>query len=388
MTKASRTSRSPAPVAISDRGLNRTTLLRQSLLERATEDPATAIKRLAGLQAQHAKSPYIALWSRLRDFAIPDLEKALEDRTVVKASAIRNTLHLVAAEDYPPFSIASAVARIAAWRPSASRAGVDTAELHRRMLRSAGEPRTIAELEGDLESLASDASLAPFVPSGVRHVAFLMASAHGGLVHVPPSGTWDAFGKPSYIDAEVWLPKAERPEPDGALRTTIERYLGAYGPASEADIGRWLGQPRLAPIHEAIDALGERIRRFRRPDDREVVDLEGAPLATGDEPAPSRFLARWDSVILGYETRDRILPPGLASTVIKKNADIRATFTVDGFVAGTWSVTTSRGSTTLEIKPAATVTKTAKAELTDEAERLVQFMARGANATVVRWIYG
>ena len=385
MTSVSAASRPAAVQAISDRALNRTTLLRQSLLHRSTDRPAVAIHRLAGLQAQHAYSPYIALWSRLDDFAIPDLEKALEDRSVVKASAIRNTLHLVAAEDYAAFSVASAVARIANWRPSASRAGVDTAELHRRMLRFASEPRTIAELEGDLEALASDASLAPFVPSGVRHVAFLMASAYGWLVHVPPSGMWDSFGKPRYIDSGVWLPKAMRPEPDEALRTTIERYLGAYGPASEADIGRWLGQPRPAPIREAIEALGKRIRRLRGLDDRELVDLEGAPLAKGDEPAPSRFLARWDSVIIGYEARDRILPPGLAPAVIRKNADIRATFTVDGYVAGTWSVTASGGSTTLEVRPAATLPKAARTELTDEAERLVRFIGRDAKGHEVRW---
>ena len=64
--------------ALTDRQLNRTTLMRQSLLERATGNPTAAIHRLAGLQAQYANSPYIALWSRLQDFAIADLERALD----------------------------------------------------------------------------------------------------------------------------------------------------------------------------------------------------------------------------------------------------------------------------------------------------------------------
>lgn len=371
---------------MSERGLNRTTLLRQSLLERAADGPADAIHRLAGLQAQYANSPYIALWSRLRDFEIEALEAALDDRSVAKASAIRNTLHLVAAEDYAPFIAASSIARVANWRPSARRAGIDTEALHQRMLAFASEPRTIAELENNLETMASDASLAPFVPSGVRHVAFQMASAHGWLVHAPPSGRWDAFGKPRYVDAGVWLRKTKRPEPDEGLRITIERYLGAYGPASIADVGRWLGQPRPAPIREAVDALGDRIRRLRGPDDRELIDLADAPLATGDEDAPVRFLARWDSAILGHEVRDRILPAALASTVIKENADILATFTVDGLVAGTWSVATSAGTTALEVNPAARVAKTAKSALTDEAERLVRFIAREAGRTEIRWV--
>src|SRR5204862_1288853 len=99
-------------------------------------------------------------------------------------------------------------------------------------------------------------------------------------------GRWDSFAKPRYIDATAWLPNAIRPGPEEALRIAIERYLRAYGPASVADAGRWIGQPRLALVREAVAALGDRVRRFRGPDDRELVDLVDAPVATGDEPAP------------------------------------------------------------------------------------------------------
>jgi hypothetical protein len=366
------------------RQLNRTTLVRQSLLERAAEEPAAAVFRLAGLQAQYPNSPYIALWSRLRDFRIDALEGALRDRSVVKASTVRNTLHLVAAEDFPFFSVASTSARIANWAASARRAGVDTTELHRRLLRFAHEPRTIAEMEADLEHLASDASLAPYVPSGVRHVAFQMASAHGWLVHAPPSGFWDSFAKPRYIDAGVWLPDAKRPDLDTALRESAVRYLGAYGPATLADIGRWIGQ-RVGPIRRAVATLGDRIRRFRGPDGGEWLDLVDAPIADGDEPAPPRFLARWDSVIIGYEARDRILPPALAPVVVRrKNGDFLPSFTIDGFVAGTWSTSSDRERLVVELAPAARIAKADRAAIEDEAQRLARFVSRGGLADV-RW---
>ena len=177
-----------------------------------------------------------------------------------------------------------------------------------------------------------------------------------------------------------------RPEPVDALRMAIERYLGAYGPASVADIGRWIGQPRLPRVREAIDALGERICRFRGMDDRDLVDLVDAPLADGDEPAPGRFLARWDSVIIGYEGRDRILPVSLAPTVIKrKNGDFLPSFTVDGLVAGTWSVTSGSGTTTLEIRPAGPVPAATRNQLSEEADGLVRFIARDAGRIEVRW---
>ena len=216
------------PETITARQLNRTTLLRQSLLDRSNEDAVTAIGRLAGLQAQYANSPYVALWSRLAGFAIGDLERALDERTVIKASVMRGTLHLVATRDYPALSVASSAARIASWRPSASRLGVETGELHRRLLEFAHDPRSIAEMETELEKILPDDALAGKVPSGARHVAFRMAEAHGWLVHVPPSGYWNSFAKSRYVDAGVWIPDATAPDADdGAARgrRTISGYL-------------------------------------------------------------------------------------------------------------------------------------------------------------------
>jgi hypothetical protein len=367
------------------RQLNRTTLLRQSLLERAAEDPVTAIHRLGGLQAQYANSPYIALWSRLRNFRIEALESALNNRSVVKASAIRNTLHLVSADDYPFFNEARSVARTANWAASARRAGVDPGQLHRRLLSFAREPRTVAEMEGDLEELASDASLAGSVPSGVRHVAFQIASVHGWLVHVPPSGHWNEFGTARYIDAGVWLRAAKRPDFDDALRALVERYLGAYGPASVADIAKWAGQPRLPKVKEAIAALGDKILRFRGPDDRQLVDLVHAPVATGDEIAPARFLARWDNVLIGYDFRDRILPPDVVPMVVKRNGDFLPSFLVDGFVAGTWATGSENGKLVIQLVPSGKVAAAARAELEAEAGELARFIARDDRPTDVRW---
>lgn len=375
-----------SPTALTDRQLNRTTLLRQSLLERSNEDAVTTIGRLAGLQAQYANSPYIALWSRLAGFAIADLERALDERTVVKATVMRGTLHIVAAGDYPAFSVASSAARIANWRPSASRVGVETAELHRRLLEFAHEPRSIAEMETELEKILPDDALAGKVPAGVRHVAFRMADAHGWLVHVPPSGRWNAFAKPRYIDASVWLAGATRPDPEEALQVAVERYLRTYGPASDADTGKWIGQPRLPKVRAALAGLGDRIRRFRGPDGRDLFDLAEAPLASGDEPAQVRFLARWDSAIIGYDRRDRILPDAVAGDVVRaKNGDFLPCFTVDGYVAGTWSVATTPAVAILEITPSVPVPVAARTELIEEAERLVQFIAPESVRHAVSW---
>ena len=71
-------------------------LRRQHLSERA---PAKALVAVAGdmtgAQAQLLSAAELSLWSRIRDLRIADIEAALNERLLVKASCMRHTLFLV-----------------------------------------------------------------------------------------------------------------------------------------------------------------------------------------------------------------------------------------------------------------------------------------------------
>src|SRR5881409_658226 len=89
------------------RELNRAMLARQLLLERASIGIVAAIERLAALQAQWAPSPYVALWSRLKDFRREKLWSAIERHEVIRARLMRGTLHLVSARDFYAYAVAT-----------------------------------------------------------------------------------------------------------------------------------------------------------------------------------------------------------------------------------------------------------------------------------------
>lgn len=379
-----------APVdRLSERALNRTTLLRQRLLARPRSSVVDAVSALAGLQAQSTPSPYIALWSRLDGFAIGDLIAALDDRSIVKATLMRSTLHLVAATDYPAFAVPSAVAGAANWEPTIRRAGVDAAGLHAGLLAFASTPRTVAELEAHLDAEAPDDVIAASAPRGVTHVAYRAISARGGLVHVPPSGVWGGSGKARLIDARTWLglDLATQPGFAAALSLVVRRYLTAYGPASVADIARWSGQRAVGPLRGVIEGMGDAIHEVEGPDGRRLLDLADLPIASGDEVAPARFLARWDSVILGYERRERILPDVLAPSVVRRaHGDVLPSFTVDGLIAGTWSTAADRTGATIELRPMRRVDAADRRAVTDEAERLIRFVEPQAVDHRVGWV--
>ena len=85
--------------------MRRALLARQLLLERATLDIPEALERVGGLQTQYAPSGYVGLWTRLRGFERAALTRALEDRTVVQATLMRGTIHLVSAREFWLFAM-------------------------------------------------------------------------------------------------------------------------------------------------------------------------------------------------------------------------------------------------------------------------------------------
>ena len=78
------------------RALNRALLERQLLMRRAPGmSAADAIEHLVGMQAQSPQAPYIGIWSRAASFRPTTLERALEREEVVRATLLRQTIHLV-----------------------------------------------------------------------------------------------------------------------------------------------------------------------------------------------------------------------------------------------------------------------------------------------------
>jgi winged helix DNA-binding protein len=361
------------PRVLSDRELNRALLARQFLLKRSALSPVTAIERLAGLQAQWAPAPYVGLWSRLTKFAIADLEHALAARTVVKATLMRGTLHLVSAKDYPALSVATTRARPERWAPAARRLA-DADSIHRATIRYARTARTREELSAFLETQGVTADLS-------RPMLWWLIASRGWLVHVPPSGTWAHRVSGDLVAADAWIRSAREPELDAAVRITVQRHLAAFGPATVGDVSSWSSMS-TPPIRAALDALGPRIRTFTDPRGRTLYDLKGAPLPAADTAAPVRFLPKWDSTLLAYAPpeRVRILSEAHRSTVIGKNGDVAQTILVDGKVAGTWSVTAKAREAIVVASPFGRLAKADRAALVDEGERLARFVAPGSTS--------
>ncbi|MEO8275204.1 MAG: crosslink repair DNA glycosylase YcaQ family protein [Thermoanaerobaculia bacterium] len=93
---------------------------------------------------------------------------------------------------------------------------------------------------------------------------------------------------------------------------------------------------------------------------RELFDLPAAPRPAGATAAPVRYLPEYDNLLLAHDDRSRIFAPEHRPRVTLKNLQVRATFFVDGFVAGTWRVESKKPAATLVVEPFKVLKREAK----------------------------
>jgi hypothetical protein len=352
------------------RELNRATLARQLLLERASLTPLDAIKRLAGMQSQLPNPPYIGLWSRLDAFQRPDLTSLLEQRQVVRTSMMRGTIHLLTAEDYLHFRPALLPLHtrdLNAYFAKKPPVGLEKDHLIAEIQAYIQEkPRTNVELR---------AKIAELIPNMGERLLYVVRISLP-LIQTFPGGVWGVGGSPSYTEATTWLGRSFVSEAEG-LRTLIYSYLAAFGPASVKDLQMWSGLSRLSP---AVDALRAELLTFRDEEGRELFDLPGAPLPEADRPAPVRFLPDFDNLVLAHDNRQRIIADAYRPYVFPGYSLVLPTLLVDGFVRGVWKIERTPTGAKLLIQPFEPLTRKVQEEVQEEGERLLSWVVEKATS--------
>jgi hypothetical protein len=282
---------------------------------------------------------------------------------------MRSTLHAVSLEDYRHFL----PALLPMFRTLRRRLGNDpprierVAELADASLAFASEPRSNVELRDHATALDPDIA---------RDVAWWLIRRYAAFVNVPDGATWSFGRRPIYVDASVWLDGAAFADESAAVTHLARRYLAAFGPASMADAAAWSGLPiaRLRPGFAAQEAGGELVR-FADERGRELLDLADAPRPDGDFPAPPRLLPMWDSLLLAYADRTRVISDDHRRVVVARNGDTLPTFLADGRVAGLWWAEADGPTTRVVLEPFGRLARPDRLALEREGERLAAFVA-------------
>ena len=195
-------------------------------------------------------------------------------------------------------------------------------------------------------------------------------------MQVPPRGLWRRTAQATWTTAEAWLGEPVEAEP--SVDHVVLRYLAAFGPATPRDFATWSGVSGAAAIFER---LGRRLRVIEAEDGRELYDVPDGPLPDADTPAPPRFLPEFDNVLLAWADRTRVIPERFRDRQVGLVG--RPVVLVDGTVAAFWRV----DGGTLLIEPFVRIARVDRTAVTEEGERLLDFMVPDAPKRVVRFPY-
>ncbi len=355
------------------RALNRATLARQLLLARESVTPLAAIERLVGLQAQAPRPPFVGLWTRLKDFKREDLLRLLKQKKVVRATALRGTLHLLSARDF--LALRGALQPALDWAMQS---------LLRERAKGLDVPALTEAATGffDRQPATFDAlrdHLVARYPKGDDRAMGFAVRCCLPLVQVPNDERWGFPSAPPFAVAERWL--GEPVDPEQKPHALVLRYLAAFGPATATDAQCWSA---LRGLKEAFEALRPKLVTFRDDRKRELFDLPRAPRPGPDADAAVRLLPDFDNLVLSHEDRRRVLADAHRSAVVTKNLLVRATFLVDGFVAGTWKVERKKAAATVVLEPFGALPPKSRRALEEEALRLLEWVEEDAAQRSVR----
>jgi len=322
--------------------------------------PVEVTSALAGVQAQVASSAHQVLAVRSGSPGGIDVERLLwTDRVLVKTWAMRGTLHLLPAAEWPEWValLSTREWRITpAWVKYHGVTAEELAEVTAAVPEAlAGGPLTRDELADQVAELTGHAHLSEQLRSGWTAV-FKPAAAQGLLCQGPPRD-----GNITFVDPARWLgrqaTRAAR-DPEKAIATVLSRCLDVYGPATVQDVARWLGvQPKPARLLLARHA--DSLVQVELAGQKAWLTPDGAAAIADAAPADGVWLLPgFDPYVLApISHRAEIIPAGKVDAVSRAAGWISPVLLVDGRIAGTWEPSTAAGVTTVTLTPFAKLPK-------------------------------
>jgi hypothetical protein len=336
--------------------------------------------RIAGLHAQVLSSAELTLAARVEDLEPDAVRHALwSERSLVKTWAMRGTLHLLPAAEFPLWQAARSTHR--PWEAGAWQRGfgVTLAELERLNGAVAqaleGQLLTREELADRVGELTGSKRLGDKLRESWG--ALLKPAAALGLVcFAPGKGQQVRFTRP-----DTWLGGWTDHDPDQAMDEVTRRFLAASGPVTREDFARWWGMPSPARGARLLQRLGGEVARVEvegaaayalAADLPGLAEAGGRGKAAGAGSRTVRLLPAFDQyVITATLHADRLMPGPFKARVYRPQGWLSPVLLVGGRMDGVWRQETKGRRLQITIEPfagppPARVRRAAEAE----AERL------------------
>jgi len=339
-------------------------LRRHHLLDQSAKDLVTICRDVCGVQAQIMSAAQLQLWARNHAITPAVVNDALwKTRSLVKTSLMRQTLHLVPADEFPLYIAAHKNARAKAVLSIMARCKITREEA------DALSALILEELKaGPAPRAAITAAVRPKVSKRLR----VWMDKVWSIVRLPVIEGHVCYGpgegnQATFIRTEHWLPAQPKVDEVQAQKELFRKYLRAYGPATLKDFAHW-----------SLISMAE-VKALRPLVDAEVADYDGVLVLREDVKALQsdsfsqssvHLLPYFDVYLLAHRFKEHFLKAQFYKRVYRNQGWISPVVLIDGQIAGVWSYKLSRKALEIEIELFARVDSRIRKQIKDRAAEL------------------
>ena len=310
-------------------------LQNQSISGTGCGQPAEAVARLGALQAQDYPSALWAIGLRTQDATEAAIERAIQERSIVRTWLLRGTLHFVAAADLRWMLSLLRPRLLSGSRGRQRQLGLDetTFQAARQVLTQALQGgRTLQR-----DELFARMEAAALSTAGQRGYHILWQLAVEGLL---------CFGARrgrqfTFALLDEWLPSTKTLEHDQALAELARRYFTGHGPATLQDFGWWSGLDGTQ-AKTGLELAGAALEKETIAG--QTYWFSGYSSAAAELSPAAHLLPAFDEYIVGYRDRTAVLDAHQTKQAISSNGIFHPALVIDGRVAGTWKKAVKAGA--------------------------------------------
>jgi hypothetical protein len=352
--------------------ITRFRLQRHHLLDTSRCDVVTVARDICGVQAQIMSAGLLQFWTRNHNVTRIEVEAALwKKRSLVKTSLMRQTLHLIPADEFPIYIAALKSSRIAAVLRIMARFKISAAE--------AGDLTGLimdALSAGPSTRAAITAAVRPKVSKRVRAWMERVWS----IVRIPVSEGLICYGpgennEATFICVDQWLgDRIQAVSEEQARALLLRAYLRAYGPATLTDFSHWSGMP-AGEVRPLPSLLGEELAEMEIEKKKCFLlreDLETLRRAKPERNSV-RLLPHFDPYLLAHREKDHLVETKHYKRVYRNQGWISPVVLVEGSVAGVWAHKNQGKKLEVTIEPLGKLSRTVRSAIAHEAKSLANF---------------
>jgi hypothetical protein len=292
-------------------------------------NPLEIVEWLGAVQAQDYSGGLWGIGLRLPGSTLVDIEKALNERKIIRTRPMRGTLHLIPAQD-ARWMLDLLTPRVI--RRSASRykeLGLND-EIFER-----GEELISQALVGGRqltrEAMYDVLAKGGTNPEGQRSYHILGYLAQKGVICL---GAREGKQQ-TFVLFDEWVAESRRLKRDEALAGIARRYFVSHGPATLQDFVWWTG---LAAAEAKAGLEMVKAELMQENVDGKHYWLKSSSIPAGeDEPTIACLLPNFDEYMIGYKDRSAMFPAAYSGKLAPRgNIAFNYTIIINGIAVGGW----------------------------------------------------